>query len=253
MTAQLHLPQVSLCAATSVNLAATVQALARCLESTSFAKVLLFTDGPVEHLPEQVEILPIPPLRSTADYSRFVLHEMVEWIETNHCMIVQWDGFIINPHAWDPTFLEYDYIGAPWPQFQDAFNVGNGGFSLRSRRLMEACNLPRFVDTDEAEDVVIARRNRGWMEDECGLRFADQSLASRFSFERSGLGTQSFGFHGAFNLPRLFGADGFWEIYSSLDEASTIRTDFWPILRQVVRDPGGLRRAARMIVDKALR
>ena len=32
-----------------------------------------------------------------------------------------------------------DYIGAPWPHFRDGHNVGNGGFSLRSRRLLEAC------------------------------------------------------------------------------------------------------------------
>jgi len=35
-------------------------------------------------------------------------------------------------------FLEYDYIGAPWPIEQDdnLFGVGNGGFSLRSRKKM---------------------------------------------------------------------------------------------------------------------
>ena len=39
------------------------------------------------------------------------------------------------------TFLQYDYIGAPWPVNQDdnLYGVGNGGFSLRTKEKMIEC------------------------------------------------------------------------------------------------------------------
>tara|TARA_B100000886_G_scaffold287565_1_gene212281 strand:+ start:619 stop:3558 length:2940 start_codon:yes stop_codon:yes gene_type:complete len=47
-------------------------------------------------------------------------------------------------------FLQYDYIGAPWPLNQDDNNlgVGNGGFSLRSKSAMLKC-----IDTIDISDV----------------------------------------------------------------------------------------------------
>ena len=38
---------------------------------------------------------------------------------------------------WDPKFLNYDYIGALWPHYKEN-QVGNGGFSLRSKKLLES-------------------------------------------------------------------------------------------------------------------
>ena len=49
-------------------------------------------------------------------------------------------------------FLNCDYVGAFWPHHQE-FCVGNGGFSLRSRKLI--CSLPEFLhpdDLNKAED-----------------------------------------------------------------------------------------------------
>ena len=38
-------------------------------------------------------------------------------------------------------FLDYDFIGAPWPEGQEenSLLVGNGGFSLRSKSKLLAC------------------------------------------------------------------------------------------------------------------
>jgi hypothetical protein len=51
-------------------------------------------------------------------------------------LIMQEDSIIFNNNISD--FLEWDYIGAPWPKHQnDTKNlVGNGGFSLRSKQTM---------------------------------------------------------------------------------------------------------------------
>lgn len=66
--------------------------------------------------------------------------------DTDHALIVQNDGFPIRPGL--ESFLgTYDYWGAPWPFGKDdgitrfllrhRSDVGNGGFSLRSKRLCE--------------------------------------------------------------------------------------------------------------------
>jgi hypothetical protein len=250
VTATVRLPEVTLCAVACVNVAATVRALARCLDRASFGRALLFTDAPPAVLPRGLEHIAIAPLQSSREYSRFVLNDLGPWIDTSHCLIVQWDGFVLDADAWEHGFLDYDYIGAPWPQFTDGHDVGNGGFSLRSKHLIEACRDPRFVDSGQPEDVVIARVNRSWLEQECALRFADRATASRFSFERDRGAARTFGFHGVFNLPDAIGIDGFWEIYSELDDTGTVRTDFWPLLTQVIKGPHGLRRALRQILDR---
>ena len=249
----LYLPDVTLCAATCVNVPATIEAMERCLAVARFGRVLLFTDDKSDRPTAGVERIAIRPLTSSRDYSRFVLQDMVDWVETSHCLIVQWDGFILNAESWSADFLDCDYIGAPWPQFRDGHDVGNGGFSLRSRRLMEACRDPRFIDTGQAEDVVIGRANRSWLEQELDLRFADRALASRFSFERDRTVAAPFGFHGVFNLPEAIGADEFWHLYRGLDDTGTVWIDFAPLLRTILRGPDGLRRAALFILDRLSR
>ena len=61
-----------------------------------------------------------------------------------------------NPAAWDAAFLDCDYLGAKWFWHNDGMRVGNGGFSLRSRRLLLALQDPR-IDLVEAEDTAICR------------------------------------------------------------------------------------------------
>jgi hypothetical protein len=145
---------------------------------------------------------------------------------------VQWDGFVLDATQWAPQFLEYDYVGAPWPQFSDGRDVGNGGFSLRSRRLLEACRDPRFRAA-HPEDVAICRLNRDLLEREHGIRFADRSTAERFAFERTEPDGPTFGFHGVFNMIPALGADGFWEVYRGLDDRRTVFVDYALLMRQL--------------------
>jgi len=245
---RLSLPQVTLCAVTSVNVAATVRALEACLEQIDFAACKLFTHAPVESGPPDMETVSIERLDSAGAYSDFLLTKMVDHIETSHCLVVQWDGHVLDAGRWRPEFLDYDYIGARWPQFDDGHDVGNGGFSLRSRRLMEACREPEFRG-HHPEDVAICRRNRLWLE-ERGMRFAPSCLADDFSTERAGELTNSFGYHGVFNMPQAIGVDAFWKLYHELDDRGTIWHDFRSILRDVGRGSGGVLRAGRMLLDR---
>ena len=52
-------------------------------------------------------------------------------------LIYQEDSFLFHSLEIE-TFMEYDYVGAPWNKIQDdnSYGVGNGGFSLRSKSIM---------------------------------------------------------------------------------------------------------------------
>jgi hypothetical protein len=248
-SSRLALPQVTVCAASSVNVAATLQALEVSLAQVDFAACKLFTDAPVRPGHPGITVVPIARLASSAAYSDFLLRQMVEHVDTPHCLVVQWDGHVLDAARWRPEFLDYDYIGASWPQFDDGYDVGNGGFSLRSRRLMAACRDSGF-QIKHPEDIAIGRDNRAWLEGR-GIRFAPRALADLFSAERAGDVSESFGYHGAWLMPRAIGVEPFWARYLSLDDRGTIRHDFAAILKQIGRGRGGWRRALRLIADQA--
>lgn len=245
---RLRLPQVSLCAVTSINLKATIRALEACLEQISFASCKLFTDASVRPADPAIQVVPISPLRSAADYSRFMLSELVDHVDTTHCLVVQWDGHVLDSRQWRPEFLDYDYIGAPWPQFRDGHDVGNGGFSLRSRRLLEACRDPRFIG-EHPEDVAICRTNREFLECVHELRFADREAAERFAYERTTPNGTTFGYHGIFHMIPILGPDRFWQIYLELDDRSTAFTDCHTLIRQLGAGRHTTTRRIRLMID----
>jgi hypothetical protein len=245
---RLALPQVTLCAVTSVNVEATVLALEHSMAQIDFAACKLFTDVEIVPTLVEIDVVKIPRLNSVADYSNFVLKHLVDQIDTSHCLIVQWDGYVVDASKWQPAFLDFDYIGARWPQFMDGHDVGNGGFCLRSRRLMGECKSPEFQPS-HAEDLAIARINRGWLEGR-GIRFANGVMADMFSTEREGSIHTSFGFHGVWHMPDVLGTDGFWNVYTSLNDRSTIWHDLFKLAASLSLNARGLLRAARLITDQ---
>ncbi|PSO09720.1 MULTISPECIES: DUF5672 family protein [unclassified Sphingobium] len=245
----LALPQVTLCAVSSVNVTATLRALEASLAQIDVAACKFFTDA---QLPDgyhpAITIVPIAPIRSSQAYSDFLLSQMVDHVDTTHCLIAQWDGHVLDAARWRADFLNYDYIGASWPQFDDNHDVGNGGFSLRSRRLMEACRHSAFRP-GHPEDVAIGRINREWLES-LGMRFAPRELADIFSAERAGDVSCSFGYHGAWLMPQALGVADFWDIYRDLDDRGTIRHDLFLILKQISSGRGWMTRALRLLLDQ---
>lgn len=247
--ARLCLPTVTLCAATSVNVAATLVALRACLDQIEFAECLLFTDLETPEIPAEIRVVPIPPIRSALGYSEFLVGDFTEFVRSEHCLIVQWDGFVLDAGRWEPGFLAHDYIGAPWPQFSDGWDVGNGGFSLRSKRLLRACRDPRFRFT-HPEDVAICRLNRDLLEREHGIRIANRSVAERFAFERGRPTGPTFGFHGIFNVIPALGVDRFWDIYRSLDDRRSVFNDYMLLMHQLGAGRESWTRHARMTFDR---
>lgn len=245
--ARLALPDVTVCAAASVNVVATVRALVSCLDQIDFGDCLLFGAGTYPVADSRIQVIDGLTLKSAADYSDFILHRLGSHVKTSHALIVQWDGFVLDAVRWNPRFLNCDYIGAPWPQFDDGHDVGNGGFSLRSRRLMDACRHPQFI-SGHPEDVAICRTNRSLLERQ-GIRFADRALAELFSFERSKPANPTFGFHGIFNMIPALGAEGFWEVYQTLDDRKSATVDVGLLMRQLGTGPHATRRRLKLTID----
>ncbi|MGZ5147458.1 MAG: DUF5672 family protein, partial [Burkholderiales bacterium] len=145
----------------------------------------------------------IEVLNSRNDYSNFMLRQLPKHINTSYALIVQWDGYVVDASAWKPEFRDYDYIGARWTWFDDGMTVGNGGFSLRSQKLLRALRDPRFsIVPGVNEDELICRDYRRTLEREHGIRFAPESVADLFSYERTSPAGPTFGFHGLFNMWR---------------------------------------------------
>jgi hypothetical protein len=217
----LRLGEVTLAAIDCVQPAAAALALERCTASCRFAEVLLFTDSAI--VVPGARTVAIAPLRSRAAYSEFVLKRLASHIDSAFVLLVQWDGFIRSVHAWRDQFLAWDYIGAPWGH-GDGMDVGNGGFSLRSAKLLRACTDPA-IDECEPEDDRICRTYRPYLEVTHGIRFAPVELARRFSVEHVDSGEDTFGFHGPFNLWRGLDGDGLLRLLDSLPDEVLARPD----------------------------
>ena len=200
---RLSLPQVTLCAVDARSPGLAPQSLQRSMAQVDFARVLLFTHGwsPATQ-PPGVELIDSGPVRSGAEYSRFVLRELPGYVQTSHVLVSQWDGFVVDAGAWRPEFLDCDYIGASWPEQPDATAVGNGGFSLRSQKLLQA-GLDAHIEQVHPEDQVLCREHRVWLEQRHGIRFAPRELARNFAYENETPRQATFGFHGPRNLPRV--------------------------------------------------
>jgi tetratricopeptide (TPR) repeat protein len=199
----LDLPGITLACVDTRNHALALRALERSQRGVRYGRVALLTDAvpPDVVVPDGIEVVAIAPLVSRDDYSRFVLTSLVAHVATTHVLLVQWDGYVVNPGAFDPAFLGCDYIGAKWYWYDDGMRVGNGGFSLRSRTLLDALQDPR-IELVDAEDVTIGRTYRPLLEREYGVRFAPEALADRFAFEAAYPAGMPFGFHGLYNFCR---------------------------------------------------
>jgi hypothetical protein len=201
---RLRLGQVTLCAVDARSPALAAEALQRSRAQIGFARCVLFTHGYAAR-PDGVEVVDVGPIRSGVEYSRFVLRRLPAFVDTPHVLVTQWDGFVLNASAWCDEFLAWDYVGAVWADPPAAGLVGNGGFSLRSRRLLDAGLDPR-IEHEHPEDLMLAQRYRGLLEREHGVRFAPPALARRFAYENEVPREPTFGFHGPKNLAEVLDA-----------------------------------------------
>lgn len=177
------------------------------------------------------------PVANMAEYAAIMLKDIAEHVTTDHALYVQWDGMANNSRLWTNEYLKYDYIGAPWPWEPEGRNVGNGGFSLRSRRLLDACadNIIQISEKRQytAEDAAIGIDHRPYLEKTHGIRYAPTGIARQFSYE-FGPSRDSFGFHGIWNVFKSMPLDDQYYYASTIDYTGWTVGKWHAVLMEII-------------------
>jgi predicted nucleotidyltransferase len=201
---KIKLSNVTLLGIDCVNVERLISAMDVSQKDIEFGAVKLLTSLPSNY----VRKVDIPHISSIEEFSRFCINDLYKYVDTDYVLLVQYDGFVLNPESWDDEYLKYDYIGAPlsgisWRQNnQLPYVVGNGGFCLRSKKFLEKSHQ-LFTDGHIAnfhpEDVALCVWYRDLFEKD-DLKFAPPELAMGFSVQEDyGSYDKPFGFHGLYD------------------------------------------------------
>lgn len=191
----LNLPNVTLICMTNAKLVEHQRALDISSEKIKFGAVKLI------HRPD---------IDTINKWNKAMVYELGSYVETEFAIVIHHDGYIINPELWNPDWLNYDYIGSPFPLPTDDFSyrdingviqrVGNS-VGLRSKKLMD---LPSKIGMEWKsfhgfynEDGFISVNMRHVFE-EHGCKFAPLDVAVHFGREHDipeNIGLKTFLFH----------------------------------------------------------
>jgi len=206
----LKLPNVTLIAISSVKIPATIKALEYSSKDIEFGAIKLVSDIKPDDLPDNITHKLCPKMSNINEWNYAAIYELPKHVDTEFCMLIHDNGFVINADSWKPEFLDYDYIGAPWPEPRDDFSykditgevirVGNS-VSLRSKKLLD---LPIELNMEWKafhgyynEDGFICVNYRHLYK-EHGCKFANLDIAKYFSHESmipEIRGIEPFAFH----------------------------------------------------------
>tara|TARA_Y100000310_G_scaffold309033_1_gene352730 strand:+ start:510 stop:1208 length:699 start_codon:yes stop_codon:yes gene_type:complete len=220
ISTKIKLDNVTLLALGSTKIQENINALEYSIRGIDFGAVKLVSHEKPANLPSTIEFEGYRGFGriSYKEFSYYCIYKLIEHVDTDYVLMIHPDGFVINPDKWEDEFLDWDYIGAAWPIKDDAFidpfgnhqRVGNGGFTLRSRKVLEIPqyeNIPFEVNQGTFykhmnagsynEDGNICVHNRHLFEKH-GVKFAPIDVAVRFSQELpvpESEGIVPFGFH----------------------------------------------------------
>lgn len=136
-----------------------------------------------------------PNCNDIDEWNKAIIYDLHSYITTEFLILVHPDGYIVNPDAWRDEWLNYDYIGAPWPLPSDDYSfrdnngqlirVGNS-VSLRSARLVALAPARNFEwrpfhgFTNEDGFICVNYRHEYL---KAGMKFAPIEVAKYFSRE----------------------------------------------------------------------
>tara|TARA_Y100000590_G_scaffold424230_1_gene530864 strand:+ start:1215 stop:1922 length:708 start_codon:yes stop_codon:yes gene_type:complete len=216
MKKKLKLPNITLLAASSIKIDLVQDALKISSYEIDFGAIKLISSSKPKIKFPEIEYIDIPEM-DLDGYCKFLVDDLYKYFDTTHCLLIQEDSFVVNPEMWSDNFLNFDYIGAPWTKTVSPKKnlnikllnnrVGNGGFSLRSKKFALVCKDLNFSDLKfkfsiNNEDIIICHYLYDYMKSK-GIKFAPIKLASNFSMEDEKTNNQYgydinkvFGFHG---------------------------------------------------------
>lgn len=176
----IKLPQVTLIALGSKNIEGMYRALEYSKQGIEWGDVKLITEIECKTIDE---------------WNKTIIYDLRKFVETEFCLLVHPDSAVVHPESWNPDWLNYDYIGAPWPLPTDDYSyrtpdgeivrVGNS-VSLRSQKML---NLPYELEMtwrpyygNTNEDGFLTCHNRRLLQ-HFGCKFAPIEVAKYFSRE----------------------------------------------------------------------
>ena len=196
MPDKIKLPNVTLAAMTSVDLYETIRAMQYSMRGIEFGDVVLITNRKPLTLPRSIRYSHTSRLDNIDKFNYKMVYELGGHIHTDYALIVHADGFVVNPESWRDEFLDYDYIGSPWPlpdndhAYRDSkgqiCRVGNS-VSIRSKRLMDypkraGLKWKKNAEGDYNEDTFLCCQYKNVLE-EAGMKFAPIEVAKYFGHE----------------------------------------------------------------------
>ncbi len=140
-----------------------------------------------------VKYIQLGEIKDIDSWSRAAIYELPKYVETEYCLLIHENGFVVNPQSWNPEWLNYDFIGSPWPLPQDSISyrdeegnivrVGNS-VSIRSKKLLDLAATREWKPYYGYynEDGFITCHNRRWLEKN-GCTFAPLESAKHFGRE----------------------------------------------------------------------
>jgi len=220
----LYLNNVTLLSVDSLDPERTIYALNESSKNIKFESIKLITTGQCKNKCLNVNNIDVSyndKVDSYENVSNFLISDIYKYVDTDFALFIEWDGYVLDYTKWSNKFLKYDYIGASWKVRRSSARwkglsdvidenkmvVGNGGFSIRSRRLLEFLGTDKYIldqltnDDYLNQDMFICRKNRRYIMNN-GFTFAPTDLANKFSAERIPYSGQ-FGWHGTRNRKTL--------------------------------------------------
>ena len=208
---KINLPDVTLIAVSSIKITETIDALQKSYKEIDFGAVKLISHERPDGLLKEIEFEKCSKINDIMDFNYLAFSDLEKYIQTSHALLIQYHAYIINPACWNNDWLQYDYIGAPWRWQEKSYltddsehiRVGNGGFSLRSKKLLE---MPQKLELqleqrqgywNEDGNICVYHRSKFLGE---GIKYAPVEIAAKFSYENpmseNNFGKmKSFGFH----------------------------------------------------------
>lgn len=157
-----------------------------------------------------VKLIQLGSIKDIDTWNKAIIYDLPTYIDTEYCLLIHHDGYVINSDLWKDEWLDYDYIGAPWPLPSDTFSyrdstgsvirVGNS-VSLRSKRLLDLArdlNLEwkPFHGYSNEDGFICVNYRHEYLK--AGVKFAPLEIAKYFSKEHEipeNKNIKTFAFH----------------------------------------------------------